>query len=151
MNMSNISLFHLFLLQIKSILESGHMTGHIHFWPHKPLNFPRPFNLHEFVPACKKISLLHLFILQMESILASHHMPGHIHLLTTPTAKIFNVFSTCMNLYQKAVKSWDTVNFRVQIPDLLNLLCELVNLEIIQFDWLRVFWPTSQERDFSQT
>ena len=42
------------ILQIESILESHHMTGHIHFWPHQPLNFQRPFNLHEFVPACKK-------------------------------------------------------------------------------------------------
>ena len=51
------------------------MTGHIHFWPRQPLNFQRPFNLHEFVPACKK-----------------------------------------------SVNSWDTVNLRVQRPDLLNLL-----------------------------
>ena len=52
--MPKISLFHLFILQIESILESHHMTGHIHFWPRQPLNFQRPFNLHEFVPACKK-------------------------------------------------------------------------------------------------
>ena len=75
MNMPKISLFHLFILQIESILESHHMTGHIHFWPRQPLNFQRPFNLHEFVPACKK-----------------------------------------------SVNSWDTVNLRVQRPDLLNLL-----------------------------
>ena len=75
MNMPKISLFHLFILQIESILESHHMTGHIHFWPHQPQNFQCPFNLHEFVPACKK-----------------------------------------------SVNSWDTVNLRVQRPDLLNLL-----------------------------
>ena len=54
MNMPKISLFHLFILQIESILESHHMTGHIHFWLHQALNFQRLFNLHEFVPACKK-------------------------------------------------------------------------------------------------
>ena len=73
--LKEISLFHLFILQIESILESHHMTGHIHFWPHQPQNFQCPFNLHEFVPACKK-----------------------------------------------SVNSWDTVNLRVQRPDLLNLL-----------------------------
>ena len=75
MNMPKISLFHLFILQIESILESHHMTGHIHFWPHQPQNFQCPFKLLEFVPACKK-----------------------------------------------SVNSWDTVNLRVQRPDLLNLL-----------------------------
>ena len=91
--MQKISLFHLFILQIESILESHHMTGHIHFWPRQLLNFQRPFNLHEFVPASKK-----------------------------------------------SVNSWDTVNYG-----------EIVHLEIMQFDWLRVFWPKSQEQDFSET
>ena len=39
--MQKISLFHLFILQIQSILESHHQTGHIHFWPCSP---PRIFN-----------------------------------------------------------------------------------------------------------
>ena len=47
------SVFHLFILQIELILETHHMTGHMHFW-HQPLNFQRSFNLHEFVPACKR-------------------------------------------------------------------------------------------------
>ena len=46
-----------------------------HFWPRQPLKLSTPFNLHEFVPACKK-----------------------------------------------TVNYWDTVNFRVQRPNLLNLL-----------------------------
>ena len=36
------------------ILEFHDQTGHIHFWPCRPLNFQRPFNLDEFVPACRK-------------------------------------------------------------------------------------------------
>ena len=58
--MQKISLFHLFILQIELILESHHMTGHIHFWPLQPLNFPRPFNLYEFVPACKNQLILEI-------------------------------------------------------------------------------------------
>ena len=27
---------------------------------------------------------------------------------------------------------------------------EILHLEILQSDWLRRFWPTSQEQDFSQ-
>ena len=54
MNMPKISLFHLLIHQIESILESHHMTGNIYFWPHQLLNFQRPFNLHKFVPACQK-------------------------------------------------------------------------------------------------
>ena len=69
------SVYSIFSFFRESILESHHMTGHIHFWPHQPQNFQCPFNLHEFVPACKK-----------------------------------------------SVNSWDTVNLRVQRPDLLNLL-----------------------------
>ena len=110
--MQKIRLFHLFSFEKQAILQFQDQTGHTHFWPspicinikrnqfisfvhssdrvnfrvpshdwphrfwlHQPLNFQRPFNLHEFVPACKK-----------------------------------------------SVNSWDTVNLRVQRPDLLNLL-----------------------------
>ena len=52
--MPKISLFHLFILQIVSIVESHHMTGHIHYWPCQPLNFQHPFKLHECVLACEK-------------------------------------------------------------------------------------------------
>ena len=52
--MPKISLFHLFILHIESILVSHRMTGHIHFWQHEPQNLQCPFNLHEIVPACKK-------------------------------------------------------------------------------------------------
>ena len=70
--MGKSSLFYLYILQIESILESHHMTAIFIF---DPYNFWRPFNLREFVPACKK-----------------------------------------------SVNSWDTVNLRVQRPDLLSFL-----------------------------
>ena len=47
-------LFHLLILQIHSVLEPCHQIAHTHFWPCHPQNFQSPFNLHEFVPACKK-------------------------------------------------------------------------------------------------
>ena len=52
----------------------------------------------------------------------SHDWPDPF--LTTP---IFNILLIYMNLYQhakckKSVNSWDTINFRVQRPGLLNLL-----------------------------
>ena len=95
----------------------------------------------------KEISLFYLFILQIESILESHHMTGHIDFLATPSAKISNV---CYNQL-KSVNSWDTVNFRVKDQNCSICYGEIVHLEVMQFGWLRVFWPTSQEWDFSQT
>ena len=53
----------------------------------------------------------------------SHDWPHTF--LTTPTAKIFNTLLICMNLYQHAKNLLipkDAVDFRVQKPDLLNLL-----------------------------
>ena len=47
-------LFHLFIFQTQSIAKSCHQTGHTHFWPCQPQKFQAPFNLHEFLPACKK-------------------------------------------------------------------------------------------------
>ena len=52
-----------------------------------------------------------------------------------------------MNLHQHAKNKY------VQSREQICSICygEIVYLEIIQFDWLRVFWTTSQEQDFSQT
>ena len=47
-------LIHLFILQIKPILESCYKTGHTYFWSYSPKTFQSPFNFLEFVPACKK-------------------------------------------------------------------------------------------------
>ena len=51
--MQKISLFHLFILQIQSSLEYRHQTGQPIFDHAHPQNFQVPFNLPEFVPACK--------------------------------------------------------------------------------------------------
>ena len=35
------------------------------------------------------------------------------------------------------------------VNSIRNHLIQIVNLEIMQSDWLRGFWPVSQEQDFS--
>ena len=48
-------MFHQFIFQIQSILESNHQTGHTHFFDHVHLkNVQSSFNLCETVPVCKK-------------------------------------------------------------------------------------------------
>ena len=58
-----------------------------------------------------------------------------------------------MNLYQH-VKNQLILETRLTLEsrDQICSICygEIVHLEIMQFDWLGVFWPTSQEQDFSQ-
>ena len=62
-NIQKISLFHLFIPQIQSILESHRHTSHTHFWAYsktpifdhgKPKHFQSTFNFCEFVSTCKK-------------------------------------------------------------------------------------------------
>ena len=57
-----------------------------------------------------------------------------------------------MNLYQH-VKNQLILEILLTLEsrDQICSICyaEIVHLEIIEFDWLRVFWPTLQEQDFS--
>ena len=50
---------------------------------------------------------------------------------------VFDEFLTFVNLYQH---------------ETISSICsgEIVDLKILQSDWLRAFWPTSLEQDFSQ-
>ena len=80
-------------------------------------------------------------------------MTRGIHFLTTLTPKILNILLTCMNLYQHAKNQLILeIQLTLESRDQICSICygEIVYLEIIKFDWLRLFWPTSQERDFSQ-
>ena len=52
--MQKISFFQRLTLHIQSILESYHHTDHTTFDHAHPKNFQSPFNLREFVKACKK-------------------------------------------------------------------------------------------------
>ena len=89
-----------------------------------PINCWSAFNCYDSASTCKNqfIPFVHSSD-RVNFRVPSHDCPNPFW--TTPTPKIFNVLLTCMDLYQhakKSVNSWDTVNFRVQRPDLLNLL-----------------------------
>ena len=58
-----------------------------------------------------------------------------------PNQKIFDKVLIFVNLYQHAKTCT------------VSSICsgEMVNLKILEPDWLRPFWPISQEQDFSQT
>ena len=84
----------------KVFIPSAHSSDAVNFrvptpeWPHQFLTKLTlqilPFNLHEFVPACKKISWLHLFILDIQSILESRDQIHHTYFWPCPT-KIFSI------------------------------------------------------------
>ena len=57
-----------------------------------------------------------------------------------PNQKLFEQLSICVNLYQH------TKN------EAVSWICsgEIVDLKILQSDWLKAFWPVSHKQDFSQ-
>ena len=57
-----------------------------------------------------------------------------------PNQKIFNQLLIFANFYQHAEN------------EAVSSICsgEIVHLKIMQSDWLRAFWPISQEQDHSQ-
>ena len=57
-----------------------------------------------------------------------------------PNQKVFNQLLIFVNLYQHA-KNQAVSSIRSG---------EMVDLKILQSEWLRAFWPISQERDLSQ-
>ena len=88
--MQSVYIFYLFILQIQSILESHHQTGHTHFWPCSLQKFSISFNLCEIIPACKKsVSSISSFL-------------RYSQFLTMPHQKRFNQLLIFVNLYQYA-------------------------------------------------
>ena len=83
--MQKTSSFHLFI-QIKSVIESRPQIRRTHFGTYPPKRLQSLFNLHEFVPACKK-SVIFYFVY----FFFFHNLHPNVH-------------------------SWDTVNLRVQRP-----------------------------------
>ena len=57
-----------------------------------------------------------------------------------PNQKMLDQFLIFVNLYQHAKN------------EAVSSICsrEIVDLKILQSDWLTAFWSTSQEQDFSQ-
>ena len=94
-----ISLFHLFIFEIKSILEPDDQTGHTHFRPCPHKNFKSLFNLFEFVPACKKlIPSVHSDLFNFRVQITDWPQ----QFLTMANQTIFNQLLIFVNLYQHA-------------------------------------------------
>ena len=133
--MQKISFFHLFILQIQSILEFHHMTfGHTNL-----LHFQSPFNLYRFVSACKK---------SVNSIIS---FLRYIQFYSPDTTLAIPIFD-----HAQSKKLQSTFNFCQFVSTYLKWGCFItlfwrrLGLKILQSDWLRAFWPISQEKDFSQ-
>ena len=105
-----------------------------------PKHFQLSFNLHEFIPASKKsgnsICLFLRYIVDLES----REQIDQIHILTMPNQKLFVQLSSFVNLYKNAKN------------EAVASICsaDIVDLKILQSDWLRAFWPISHEQVFSQ-
>ena len=114
-------------------------------WPHPffdyahPKNFQSPFNLREFVPACKKSVIPTVYSWDTFNFRVSR--PDWPHpVLTLPNQKVFDQLLTFVNLYQQAKNKAVSLFFSGGIVD----------LNILKFNWLRAFWPLSQKQDISQ-
>ena len=95
--MKKISLFHLFIFEIKSVLEPDDQTGHTHFRPCPHKNFKSLFNLFEFVRACKKlIPSVHSDLFNFRVQITDWPQ----QFLTMANQTIFNQLLIFVNLYQ---------------------------------------------------
>ena len=107
--------------------EFHDLKDHIHFSPRPPTNM-------------QKITLFHLFILEIEPVLESHGKSGQTHFLTIPPQKFSNQLLNFMNMYRHAENPAITYfHFR-----------DIVNFKILQPDWMKAFWPTTHNLEFSQ-
>ena len=125
---------------------------HPHFDHSHPINFDQLLtitNLHQhaknqFIPFVHSSDRLNFRV-------PSYDWPHPF--LTMPIPKIFNNLLTCTNLYQHAKNQLILeIQWILKSRDQIGSISyeEIVHLEIMQFDWLRVFWSTPQEQDFSQ-
>ena len=65
-------------------------------------NFQLPFNLYDFVPACKKLGNFLCLFLRYTVNLNSRDQTGHIHILTMLNQNLFEQLSAFVNFYQHA-------------------------------------------------
>ena len=123
---TKISLLHLFIFEMWSVLESLHHSGHTCFWPCSPLIFSIIF---KFAQICTRMKNK-----QTKKTVQSDQSKdqiGQTHNLTYLSQLIF------VNLYRH------TKN------EAALLICseEIFDLKILQYDSLRALWPISQEQD----
>ena len=124
-----------------------------------------------------QISSFHKLVLVIQQISEFHDLKGHTH-FWPPPPKIGKVTFSFLNLYQHTknqfilfISPWHTTNFRVlgkvstPYSDIFQSTCnfhesvstckkckkcsrDIVDLKILQSDWLRAFWPHSSGTRF---
>ena len=140
--MQKISLFHLFVFEIKSILESCEQRPD---WPH-PFLMILSQKIFDQV-----LSFVNLYQHAKNQLIPSVHSCNTVNFrvqtpdwsnsfLTMPNQKVFSQLLIFFNLHEHAKNE--------AVSSICS--CEILDLKILQPDWLRVFWPISKEQDFSQ-
>ena len=128
--------FHLFILQILSVLESHHKNGHNHFLTmHNFFNrLLICMNLYQHA----KTSYFNLFILEISQFQSPvTRLPEPI--LDHGQPKNFrSTFNFCQFVSTSKNEAISSICSR-----------KIVDLKILQSDWLRAFWPIYQEQGFS--
>ena len=135
--MQKISSFHLFILQIQSILKSRHQTSHNHCSPCSPQICNHLLICANLYQPAKNLLIPPVY--SWDTVNFRDHRPDWLHpFLTMPNQKYFD--QLFINLYQHAKNeavSWIYSG-------------EIVDLKILQSGCLRAFWPISREHDFSK-
>ena len=124
--MQKISLFDLFIFEIKSILSPVTRLATPIFDHAHPIHFWSAFNIYESVSACKKSanSICSFLSYSPETILQSRDQIGQTHFMSDQ-----NIFKQLLTV---------------------SLICsgEILDLKILQFYWFRTFWPISLGQRF---
>ena len=98
--------------------------------------FQSPFNLREVVTACKNQLIPSVHSWDTVNFRVRDQI-GYTQFLPSPTKTFsikFQILWICINMQKMRLSS----------------ICsrEIVDLNILQSDWLRAFWPISQKQDF---
>ena len=98
--------------------------------------FQSPFNLREVVTACKNQLIPSVHSWDTVNFRVRDQI-GYTQFLPSPTKTFsikFQILWICINMQKMRLSS----------------ICsgEIVDLNSLQSDWLRAFWPISQEQDF---
>ena len=137
-NMRKISLSHLFIFQIQSVLESHHHTRFFILSSQNIFNYLLIcVNLYQH--AKNQVSpSVHSW--DTQSIWSPEIWLATAIFWPCPTKTLYEQLSIFMNLHLHAKN------------EAVSSICsrEIVDFKILLSDWLRVFWPISHEQDFSQ-
>ena len=130
-------------------IPSVHSSDKVNFRVQSP-DWPHPFftmltsKIFNHLLICVKLyqhakNQLVRLVLSWDTILDSRDQISHTH-FDQPHQKLFNPLLTLVNLYQHAKN------------EAVSSICsgEMLDLKILQSEWLRAFWPISQEQHFPQ-